>query len=96
MKKLLILMLILAPVITQAKVIATMPNEADGRIELTDTPVPKNLWNVGGCYRAMVAHLWGNGANDLYGCWVASNDTIMVTTIAGQRTYLTSNFTQKN
>lgn len=95
-KKLLISMLVLLPLTAHADLVAYTTNESNGRIELLDSTVPASLWNIPGCIKAHVAHVWGDGIDDIYGCWIASSDTVTVTYPGvGQRTYARTRFTFK-
>ncbi|MCX5543040.1 hypothetical protein M3A49_26725 [Paraburkholderia sp. CNPSo 3076] len=56
-----------------AGVIATMPNTSGGRIELSDIPCPA------GSGTGSIAHSYGSGADDLYGCYTHDENTGTVT-----------------
>ena len=54
-------------------VIATMPNTGGGQIELSDIPCPP------GSGTGLMAHGFGSGADDLYGCYTNDANTGTVT-----------------
>jgi hypothetical protein len=76
-----------------ATVFATMPNASGGRIELSDVKAPAELQRYAGCKSGYIAKSWGDGADDIFGCWIQVGDTVSVVWPAGNRTYPISAFT---
>ena len=77
-----------------AAIVATQPNKSGGRIELSNTSVPMDVQkNTPACKGALIAKSWGDGIDNIYGCWIVMGDTISIHWPAGERTYPISNFT---
>ena len=76
--------------------VASMPNQNGGRIDLSAAPTPESVQrSMSGCKNTYIAKAWGNGP-DAYGCWKFADDTVVVVWIgdAGKsRTYLVTDFT---
>lgn len=96
MKKLTMLVLFMGCWIAQsahATIIASMPNQVGGRIDLYDIKTPAG---IDGCKDSLIAKSWGNGGADIVGCWRTNDDLVVVKWENGQyRTYPMSNFTLK-
>ena len=81
----------------EAKPIAYMLNQDNGRIELYATKAPSEAARLYvQCKNALVAKTWGTNTEDSYGCWTAHDDVVNIFWVTGNgvgRTYYTKSFT---
>jgi hypothetical protein len=101
MKHIVFFLLLLAGIAQQshAEIIASMANDAGGRIDLYSAQIPKGT--LASCDGKYVAKTWGSGIKDAYGCWNIDNDLISIHWVGADgsyRSYPMSSFTmtQKN
>jgi hypothetical protein len=78
-----------------AAILATMPNNSGGRIELTDVPVPASVQRqMSNCRNTYIAKSWADGTNDIYGCYRFIDDTVVIEWPGTERTYSVHAFTR--
>lgn len=87
---------VLAATTARAEILATMPNQTGGRIELLDVTVPDGVQTLSGCAHTLIAKTWDNRSEDTWGCWRVENDTVVINWLMNnrtiERTYLSGAF----
>lgn len=88
-----IALLLLVPSICFGGVIASMPNQAGGKIVLTDTDCRHNNKSYKGLYKA---YNYGNTGNTNDGCWVLEDEAITVIWINPDDTFIKYRYPVQN
>ena len=64
--------------LAHAEILATMQNQAGGRIDLSDVPATDANRDIPECQGRALAKAWDN-MPDAYGCWQIVGDTVNIT-----------------